>query len=266
MDLVGQHMLGDDTRLALKPPGATARAASVVILVPAYNAGGTISSVIERIPASLQDQLLILVVNDGSTDATGEQLRLLKQRYGDRLQVISKKRNEGYARAQKSGFRKAKELGADIVAVLHADGQYPPEELPRLLAPLIKGEADIVLASRMISRRSALKGRMPIYKWAANILLSALENWAYGLAFSEYHSGYMLYTRRALDAVPFEALSDTFHFDGEMLFVGAKKGLRVKELPIPTHYGEEKSHLKPIPYGIDVLRIIWRYKRGKYPV
>ena len=137
--------------------------------------------------------------------------------------------------------------------------------MERLFEPLFKGEADIVLGSRMKSYRSALSGGMPVYKLIANILLTALENLAYGMRLSEYHSGYMLYSRHALETIPFERLSDSFHFDGEMLMVGgSKKNLRIADLPIPTHYGDEESHLKPIKYGSQVLRTVFNFWRGKY--
>jgi glycosyltransferase involved in cell wall biosynthesis len=208
----------------------------------------------------------LVIINDGSTDTTQQTCSQLQQTLPDKIHIIDKAKNAGYAQAQKSGFAYALDQKADIVVLLHADGQYPPEEMARLWQPLINQEADMILASRMVHKLSALKGRMPLYKWLANIFLSTIENIAYGLKFSEYHSGYMLYNRHALTTIPWQTLSDTFHFDGEMLFVGAKKGLRVKELAIPTHYGEEKSHLKPLSYGLDVLRIIWKYKTGGYGI
>lgn len=237
----------------------------IFIVVPAYNAAKKIVQVFERIPLSVWDKLTgAIVINDGSTDDTKNKIAEIEQRWKEKISVIDKAQNEGYARAQKDGFSRALELGADIAALLHSDCQYAPEVLPALLEPLEKGEADIVQGSRMLDRRAALKGGMPIYKFIANVCLSALENLVYGLNFAEYHSGYMLYSRRALEEIPFRKLSDTFHFDGEMLFVGAKKGLRVKEIPIPTVYADEVSHVKPIRYGFHVLGIMIKYLLGKY--
>ena len=136
--------------------------------------------------------------------------------------------------------------------------------LATLLAPLEKDEADLVQGSRMVNPRDALRGGMPITKWLGNLFLSTLENWAYGLKMAEYHSGYMLYSRQALAAIPFMKLSDTFHFDGEMLFMAAKRGMRIKEIAIPTRYADEKSHLKPVTYGFNVLWIITKYVFGRY--
>ena len=109
-----------------------------------------------------------------------------------------------------------------------------------------------------------MEGGMPLYKYLANRVLSTLENIVTGLHLAEYHSGYMLYSRKALEAIPFEKLSNTFHFDGEMLIMAAKRGMRVKEIGIPTRYGTERSYLRPIPYGLNVLRILFNVLRGKY--
>jgi glycosyltransferase involved in cell wall biosynthesis len=237
------------------------------IVVPAYNAEKKILSVLERVPSEIWDRSVsVVIVNDGSTDGTRAKVEEIRSRWGERISIIDKPRNEGYARAQKDGFAVALKRGAEIVILLHADCQYAPELLPELLKPLEEERADIVQGSRMLNRRAALKGGMPFYKFLANVTLSGLENFVYRLDFAEYHSGYMLYSRKALETIPFLKLSDTFHFDGEMLFVGAKKGLRVKELAIPTKYDDEESHLKPIQYGFHVLGIMLKYLVGKYDI
>jgi glycosyltransferase involved in cell wall biosynthesis len=235
------------------------------IVVPAYNAEKKILSVFERIPREVWDrQVSVVIVNDGSTDGTLAKIEEIRSRWGERISIIDKPQNEGYARAQKDGFTAALNGGAEIVILLHSDCQYAPEMLPELLKPLEEGGADIVQGSRMVNKRDALRGGMPFYKFLANVALSSVENFVYRLDFAEYHSGYMLYSRKALETIPFLKLSDTFHFDGEMLFVGAKKGLRVKELAIPTQYDDEESHLKPIQYGFNVLGIMVKYLAGKY--
>lgn len=236
----------------------------IVIVMPAYNAVRKITSVFERIPAAVWElKPEVIIVNDGSRDDTAQKIAEIKSRWGSRISSIDKSKNEGYARAQKSGFAEALRRGADVVVLLHSDGQYAPETLPKLLRPFEEG-ADIVQGSRMLSKRDALKGGMPLYKFVANVALSTLENLVFRLNFAEYHSGYMLYSRKALETIPFQKLSDTFHFDGEMLFVGAKRGLKVKEVAIPTLYADEESHLKPIQYGFNILKILWRYLLGKY--
>jgi glycosyltransferase involved in cell wall biosynthesis len=236
----------------------------IFIVMPAYNAALKIVGVFERIPQEIwAKNPTFIIVNDGSKDDTAKKIQEIKNRWPN-IEVIDKPINQGYAMTQKDGFTKAVAEGAEIVVLLHSDGQYPPEQMAELLKPLEEGSADIVQGSRMIDKKAALKGGMPLYKFFANVFLSTLENWTYGCDFAEYHSGYMLYSLKALKTIPFLKLSNTFHFDGEMLFVGAKKGLKVIELPIPTTYGDEISHVKPISYGFHVLGIMLKYLLGKY--
>lgn len=236
---------------------------SLFVVIPAYQASLTLESVFNRIPSEIYDRgARIIVVNDGSSDGTADVAgRIALSR--PNVEVLEHPVNRGYAQAQKTGFSYALQQQADIVALLHADGQYAPELLPQLLAPLDNDEADLVMGSRML-KGGALKGGMPLYKYIANKSLTAIENFAYGLSVSEYHSGYMLYSRRCLMEIPFTKLSDTFHFDGEMIMMAGKKRLRIKEIAIPTRYADEKSHLKPVQYGLDVLKIVWHNYRGKY--
>lgn len=237
---------------------------NIVVVIPAYQAAETLPFVLARIPEPVyQEVSRILVVEDGGPGIQPSTSPELLKKY-PKVEVIWHEKNGGYGRAQKTGYKRALELGADVTVLLHSDGQYAPEIMARLYAPLVNGEADIVLGSRMKDYRSALRGGMPIYKFIANICLTFLENIMYGMWLSEYHSGYMLYSRKALESIPFEKLSDTFHFDGEMLLMGGKKKLRIADLPIPTHYGDEKSHLKPIQYGFEVLGVIFKNLRGKY--
>ena len=230
------------------------------IIIPAYQAAATRGGVLARIPAQLVEQGgHVLVVNDGSTDDTAEVAR----RGG--ADVLCNERNLGYARTQKRAFRHALEHGARAVILLHADGQDPPESLPAVLAPVMEDRADVVLGSRMLDG-GALRRGMPRYKWLANRCLSAVENLCYGLALSEYHTGMMAYSRCALESLPFEAVSDTFHFDGEMAMLGGRRGLRIREISIPHVYADERSYLRPIPYGLTVLAIavsvrLWLYDR-----
>jgi hypothetical protein len=150
-----------------------------------------------------------------------------------------------------------------VVATLHADGQYSPEVLPELVRTLHARRLDLLQGSR-IAGGQALSGGMPLYKYAANAALNRLENHVLGLTMTDYHSGYLLYTRRALERLPYRALSCSFDFDLEMIAAARARGLRVGEAPIPTHYGDEISHLQPITYGLRVLRVLWNYRAGRY--
>jgi len=236
----------------------------VYLVIPAYKAADTLPDVLRRIPDGTHRMVeRILVVEDGGEDVSPSTTTELRDRY-PKIEVLWHEANKGYGAAQKTGFRRALDLGARVAALLHADGQYAPEKLPELLDPLLRDECDVVLGSRMKVRGDALRGGMPGYKYLANILLTALENAVYGLNLSEYHSGYMLYHRRALEAIPFETLSDRFHFDGEMLLCAGTRRLRIADLPISTHYGEEESHLRPIRYGFEVLGVVLRYLKGHY--
>ena len=236
----------------------------IAVVIPAYKADLTLPSVLERIDAVTMDEISnIIIVEDGGTNTPDSVSNRLKKKYG-KIEIIWHPQNRGYGAAQKTGFRRVLDIGADIGVLLHADGQYAPEEMRRLYQPLVNDEADVVLGSRMQDWRSAKRGGMPTYKLIANMMLTKLENICYGMNMSEYHSGYMLYSRKALVEIPFAKLSNTFHFDGEMLLMSGKKKLRVADLPIPTHYGDEVSHLKPIEYGFDVLKVIMRNFMGKY--
>lgn len=236
----------------------------LAIVIPAYNAEHTVERVFQRIPPAVRTHVVrYIVVNDGSTDRTADILTRLQQHWAN-LMLLQHEVNRGYGAAQKTLLRAAAQTEAEIVIGLHADGQYAPEEIPRLIEPLHTGRADLVQGSRMMQGRAALHGGMPLYKYVANRGLTALENLAFGLRMAEYHSGYMVYARRALQVLPFEKLGDTFCFDQEMLILAKIKGMRIAQVPIPTHYGDEISHLKPIPYGLNVLKLVWAYKRGYY--
>ena len=237
----------------------------LVIIMPAYNAGKTIERVFDRIPQEIHPRITeYVVVNDGSKDDTAAALARLKQRFGN-LVILDHGTNKGYGVAEKNLLKYALRTDADIAVLLHSDGQYAPEEIPRLIQPFEREDADIVQGSRMMGdRRRALEGGMPFYKYAANRFLTAVENRAFGLDMAEYHSGYMLYSKRALQRIPFEKLGENFCFDQEMLIMAKIKGLKIVQLPIPTHYGDEISHLKPIRYGLNVLSLVMAYKRGYY--
>jgi glycosyltransferase involved in cell wall biosynthesis len=242
-------------------PGSPGRLA---IAIPAYNAAETLAGVFGRIPPEIVARVSrYIVVNDGSTDGTAAVAHRLRTRFPT-LDLVEHAQNRGYGGAAQTGLTRALELGADLVAWLHGDGQYAPESLPALLAPLDADQADIVQGSRFRGG-GALRGGMPVYKYVANRGLTWMENRVFGLRLAEYHSGYMLYRRAALEAIPFRSFTTRgFVFDQEMLVAARILGLRVVDLPIPTRYAGERSYLRPIPYGIAVLKLIGRYLRGDY--
>ena len=229
----------------------------LLTLIVAYNAEKTISEVFTRIPRDLADQLAveILAMDDASQDRTFERCDALRRdnRSPFRLRVIANPVNQGYGGNQKLGYQAAIREGFDYVALLHGDGQYAPECLPRLLAPLLAGEADAVLGSRMLERGAALKGGMPIYKFVGNRILTFLQNRMLGPRLSEFHSGYRIYSVRSLKTIPFELNSNGFHFDTQIIIQLLFSGQTIREVPIPTYYGDEISHVNGIAYAWNVL-------------
>jgi len=229
----------------------------VLIFVVAYNAERTIRDVIRRVPQSLGSyDTEILIIDDSSHDQTFEKAHELG-REGEcpfPLTVLCNPVNQGYGGNQKIGFQYAIDEGFDIVALVHGDGQYAPERLPDLLEPLIANEADAVFGSRMMTRFAALKGGMPLYKYVGNKILTGIQNRLLGSSLSEFHSGYRLYSVAALKRIPFERNTNHFHFDTEIIIQLFLAGLRIKELPIPTYYGDEICHVNGMRYAFDVIK------------
>jgi glycosyltransferase involved in cell wall biosynthesis len=237
----------------MHPPTSRKR---VLIFIVAYNAERTIREVISRIPSSLAKfNTEILIIDDSSQDRTFE----LAHKFGKTgqipfpLTVLYNPVNQGYGGNQKIGFQYAIHNDFDFVALVHGDGQYAPECLPDLLQPLLSAEADAVFGSRMISRWAALKGGMPFYKYIGNQLLTAIQNRMLGTSLSEFHSGYRIYSVNALRRVPFDRNTNDFHFDTEIIIQLLRAGLRIKELPIPTYYGDEICHVNGIKYAWQVI-------------
>jgi glycosyltransferase involved in cell wall biosynthesis len=238
---------------------------NLVVVVPAYNAARYLPAVVRRIGAArLAEHSRTVIVDDGSRDGTATTAQsLAKEMPG--IEVTLRARNGGYGAAMKTGLERAGALGADHVACIHADGQYSPEALPALLAALAGRSLDLLQGSR-IAGGQARVGGMPLYKRAGNWALGHLERRAFGLPMTDFHSGYLLYGPRALTQIPFGRLSDSFDFDLEVIASARARGLAIGEAPIPTHYDDEISYLNPLTYGLRVLRVLWRFKRGIYGV
>jgi len=221
-----------------------------IIVIPAYNAEKTIESVFKRIPKNSYDE--IIVVNDGSKDKTSEVVKKYK------VKLIEHKKNKGYGGAQKTGFKQALKDGADIVALVHADGQYAPEELPKLVKPIKDGKVDVVLGSRALGGKM-LEGGMPLIRFIGNRLLTFIENIVFRMNITEYHTGYRVYSKKALEKIRFDLDSDKYEFDSEILIQCKLKKLKIKEIPTPTRYAEEISYLNPWTYGLRIFKILINY-------
>ena len=236
---------------------------NLVVVMPAYQAARHVRRVLARVLAVGEPApSRVVVVNDGSSDGTRAEV-LAAAKDDARVELVDRERNGGYGAAMKDALHAARQSDPDVVACVHADDQYSPESLPMLVRELVARRLDVLQGSRIASG-AALSGGMPLYKYAANAVLNRVENRTLGLSMTDYHSGYLLYGRRALEALPFAGLSNSFDFDLEVIASARARGLRIGEAPVPTHYGDEVSHLEPITYGFRVLRVMWRYRTGRY--
>jgi glycosyltransferase involved in cell wall biosynthesis len=236
------------------------------IIVVAYNAVSTLAKVLDRIPLDFIPRITqILVCDDASEDETYLVGLGYKQVDGRRLplEVLRNPLNVGYGGNQKIGYTWAIEHDLDIVVLLHADGQYAPELLPEIVAPLERGEADAVFGSRMLTPGGARKGGMPIYKLIGNKVLSTIENRLAGAELSEWHSGYRAYSVAALRDVPFLENADGYHFDTQIIIQFHEAGKRIAEVPIPTYYGDEISYVNGPRYAVDIVRDVLTYRAHK---
>src|SRR5450432_1468978 len=234
----------------------------ILIFVVAYNAEKTIESVLDRIPKELHTRNVeVLIIDDSSKDATFATGLKREDAASDfKVTILRNPENQGYGGNQKLGYRYAIDNGFDVVALLHGDGQYAPEKLPALLEPFFQDDADAVFGSRMIHKQDALKGGMPLYKWVGNQVLTQFQNALLGSHLSEFHSGYRLYSTKALARIPFERNSNDFHFDTDIIVQLHFAGLRIVEIPIPTFYGDEICHVNGMKYAWDIFRTMLRAK------
>ena len=237
-------------------------AKKIGILVVAYNAESTLRDVLHRIPVSIWDKIEeVFVFDDHSQDKTTEVGKAMEdhETFAGKLKVFRNPANLMYGGNQRTGYRYAMERGLDIVVLLHGDGQYAPEVMQDLLTPLESGEADMVMGSRMMVKGAALKGNMPLYKYIGNKVLTFMENRLIGTRLSEFHSGYRAYSVHALRKIPLDEMTHNWHFDTQIILQFIKQGFRVREVPIPTYYGDEICRVNGIPYAINCVRETARY-------
>ncbi len=229
----------------------------VVVVMPAYNAGRTLRLTYEELPKDTVS--LVILVDDGSTDATLDIARDLG------LEIFVHNRNYGYGANQKTCYTEALRAGADIVVMVHPDYQYDPTLVPQLIEPIVKGEADVVLGSRLKSG-SALAQGMPWWKYLANRFLTMLENRVFGLSLSEFHTGYRAFRREVLETVNFAANSDGFVFDQEIIGQVVAARFRITEIAVPTRYFPEASSasfLASTGYGLRILSVLFWYSLNR---
>jgi glycosyltransferase involved in cell wall biosynthesis len=228
----------------------------LLIFVVAYYAEATLRWVLDRVPAALFDdfECEILVVDDASKDRTFEVGSEYQSDHASvAMTVLRNEYNQGYGGNQKVGYSYAIAHGFDYVALVHGDGQYAPEELPKLLAPLTSGRADAVFGSRMLEPGNARKGGMPLYKYVGNRILTTVQNLLLRTQLSEWHSGYRAYSVDALRSIPFERNSDGFDFDTQVIIQLHEASRQIKEIPIPTYYGDEICRVNGMKYARDVV-------------
>jgi len=229
----------------------------ILVLILAYNAEKHIVGVLNRLPAGLWQNseytTEVVVIDDCSQDNTSQVARAHFSGFLHPVHLLRNAVNQGYGGNQKIGYTYAVQQGFDAVVMLHGDGQYPPEKIPDMVAPLIRGEADAVFGSRMLHKKDALAGGMPLYKFIGNMVLTAIQNAMLGSRLSEFHSGFRAYSVAALRQIPFQCNSNVFHFDTDIIIQLVDKGLTIREIPIPTHYGDEICRVNGPRYALDVM-------------
>jgi glycosyltransferase involved in cell wall biosynthesis len=226
----------------------------IAVVMPAYNAESTLARTLSELDRKVVDE--VVLVDDASTDETVA----LAGRLG--LEPISHEHNLGYGGNQKTCYRRALELGADIIVMVHPDYQYSPLLVPAMASMIAYGEYDLVLGSRILAQSPIARG-MPRYKYVANRFLTLAENIVLGQKLSEYHTGLRAFSRSLLAAVPFERNSNDFVFDNQILVQALMAGARIGELSCPTRYQADSSSInlsRSIQYGMGVLQTSVQYR------
>lgn len=234
----------------------------IVVVLPAYNASKTLAKTYKEIPFDIVDD--VVLVDDNSRDNTTEVAKSIGIQH-----IIKHEKNKGYGGNQKSCYKKALDIGADIVIMLHPDYQYTPLLIPSISYIIAQDLYPVVLASRILGN-GALKGGMPMYKYIANRFLTLFENIMIGQKLSEYHTGYRAFSANVIREINLDANNDDFVFDNEMLSQIFMKGYEIGEVTCPTKYFEEASSInfkRSMTYGLGVLRVSFQHflhKKGLF--
>jgi glycosyltransferase involved in cell wall biosynthesis len=226
----------------------------VVAVMPAYNAAATLEKTVADIPAGSVDE--IILVDDCSTDNTVELARSLG------LTVIEHEKNLGYGGNQKTCYQRALELDAEFIVMIHPDYQYDSRVVPVAVNILRLGICDCILGSRIRTRREAISGGMPVYKYFANRLLTIVENISLGQNLGDFHSGFRAYRREVLTTIPWERNSNDFVFDSQFLAQVVHFGFKLGDIPVPVRYFSEASSInfrRSLKYGCSTLGVLCRF-------
>ena len=243
-----------DPQATPSPIDGAGRRGRTVAVMPAYNAATTLDRTVADIPADSVDH--ILLVDDGSTDDTVAIARSLG------LDVIVHQKNTGYGGNQKTCYQRALDLGADWVVMIHPDYQYDARVIPAAVELIRLDICDVILGSRIRTRREALDGGMPTWKYVANRCLTITENVALGQNLGDFHSGFRAYSRAVLEAIPWQANSDDFVFDSQFLAQAVRFGFKLGDIPVPVRYFEEASSInfkRSTEYGLATLGTLATY-------
>ena len=225
----------------------------VIAVMPAMNAAKTLERTVAAIPRDFVDE--VILVDDHSTDETRALARTLP------IRLVWHPHNAGYGANQKTCYLEALQCDADVVVMLHPDGQYEPELIPAMCAPILSGEADLVLGSRFAEPGMALAQGMPRWKYLVNRALTAVENRIMGTDLSEAHTGYRAYSRHFLLTVPFLRNANDFSFDSEVLMQAAAFGMRIKEVPARGRYFDDASSVGPGAGAVYGVKTLWATAR-----